>query len=421
MGSLPLAVVADEPKSAIEDVRRLQDIANQKLEMDVRQAFQEADRLAKTDPAKASATLKSALTLVEEEGTVDAQRRESLTRLLRVRMRILEASAKKGSDSAEVDAKAIMKRAEEERRQSEQETIARALQNLRALRLEGRLDEARRLADELAKRYPNQPAVVAASHAATATERAVGHRMQQLNRDRGLAAARRDTDLSATPAVGDVDFPSDWTARTKGRIQASPLTDKEKSILKALDAPVAVAFRGESFENAIKELSARMNQPILLDRIALEEAQVKYDSAITFETPSTGLAARTVLRRMLGDFGLNYVIKNQAIEVTSALRAKNLMVVRSYFIGDLLNNPSLATILGPGNIPYPTTWWTPAAVTQALTNQQAEQVVEMIKQSVEPASWGSGGGSILYSAATMSLVVRQSAEVHGMIANGLLR
>src|SRR5262249_54201974 len=132
----------------------------------------------------------------------------------------------------------------------------------------------------------------------------------------------------------------------KTRTTAMPLTEKEKAVLRALDSAVVVNFRAQPFEEAIKQISELIKQPILLDRQALEEAPVKYETPVSLETPPTGLAARTVLRRILGDLGLAYVIKEQAIEVTSALKAKNLMVVRSYPIGDVLPNYGPVTALG---------------------------------------------------------------------------
>ena len=160
--------------------------------------------------------------------------------------------------------------------------------------------------------------------------------------------------------------------------------------MKALDTPVVAKFRSESFENAIKFISDKMKQPILIDRLSLEEAQVKYETPVNLETPANGLTARTLLRRLLGDYGLAYVIKDQALEVTTNLKAKNTMVVRSYFIGDLLNNPSLAASLGQQQLALaiPGVYgWNNPSFNHALVNQQATQIVDMIKESVEPDSW----------------------------------
>jgi hypothetical protein len=68
-----------------------------------------------------------------------------------------------------------------------------------------------------------------------------------------------------------------------------------------------------------------------------------------------------------------------------------------------------------------TAWWMNPAVSQNLYMQQVNLIIDMIKDSVEPDSWRTGGGSISFSAATMSLVIRQSTEVHGILSSGVLR
>ena len=60
---------------------------------------------------------------------------------------------------------------------------------------------------------------------------------------------------------------------------------------------------------------------------------------------------------------------------------------------------------------------------QAQLAQNVGGIVEMIKNSVDPMSWqGQGGqGSIGFNIPTMSLIIRQSAEVHAVLRGGLLR
>ena len=46
--------------------------------------------------------------------------------------------------------------------------------------------------------------------------------------------------------------------------------------------------------------------------------------------------------------------------------------------------------------------------------------MEIVRSSVDPQSWreNGGAGTITYNAAAMSLVIRQSAEVHAQLASG---
>src|SRR5205085_12464958 len=129
---------------------------------------------------------------------------------------------------------------------------------------------------------------------------------------------------------------------------------------------------------------------IILDKNALEEAQITYDTPVTFSL-RTPVATRTALRKVLGDLNLTYVIRDGTIHVTSQSRAKDLMVTRNYYIGDLVLGNSLffpAPHLG-------------ATVDPQLA-QNVQAIIDMLVQSVDPSSWmGKGGlGMIGYNIPT---------------------
>ena len=53
-----------------------------------------------------------------------------------------------------------------------------------------------------------------------------------------------------------------------------------------------------------------------------------------------------------------------------------------------------------------------------------KQLIELIQTSVDPQSWqvNGGGGAITFHAPSMSLVIKQSTEVHALLGSGgLLR
>ena len=55
----------DGDGSMLEQRRRLEDLRAQRMEAEVREALREADRVGRTDPAQAVATLKAALISLE--------------------------------------------------------------------------------------------------------------------------------------------------------------------------------------------------------------------------------------------------------------------------------------------------------------------------------------------------------------------
>lgn len=407
--------LAQEPdgKEYLEQVRRLNEVAAQKLETDVQSALRAADRLRLKEPAKAADELKRALTQVEGDTALSQTRRDGLKRLLQARLRVVEGAApQRENDRAAPAPVPASGQVNRPAALSEPETIRRTLETIRGLQKEGRQDEARRLADDLARRFPSNPAVQATLQTASSGSQLANSRLQRFDMDRRLAATSNDVSRAAQPAAGDVEFPRDWQERLKNRTgSVIPLTDKEKAILKSLNATVAVRFKNTAFEEAIKYLSDQIGQPILIDRTALQEASVNYQTPVTMEIPR--VAARTVLRKLLSEFGLSYIIRDQTIEVTTTLKAKETMVTRTYYLGDLVGIGQFGGLfeLQRGGVLY----------TQQMLAKQVQQIIELIQTSVDPSSWkeNGGNGTIAFNGPTMTLVIKQSAEVHGMIAGYL--
>src|SRR5262249_1808210 len=99
-----------------------------------------------------------------------------------------------------------------------------------------------------------------------------------------------------------------------------------------------------------------------------------------------------------------YIIKEEAIQVTSPQKAKESMVVRAYPVGDLVASTEMQ--FGP-------------FVNQALMLQNVNQLIDLIQSSIDPSSWqiNNGPGTIPFNQATMSLVIKHSAEIHYSPAN----
>jgi len=164
-----------------------------------------------------------------------------------------------------------------------------------------------------------------------------------------------------------------------------------------------VDYNMDTFQSVIDHLSRQMGQEILIDKQSLEEANVTYDTPITlhFNNP---VSARTALKRVLADVGMTYVIRKESIEVTTLARARDMMTVRTYYVGDLMG------VVSP---------LMPAVANDFQMIQAIGNILNQI-QGIEPESWeGKGGtGTVTFDPARMAIVVKQSAEVHYML-NGL--
>lgn len=398
-------VAADAPKgkSKLDQVGRLNEVAAQKIESDVRTALMAAQRTDK--PQQAAERLKQVLARLEDDTTLSKDRRDNLLSMLRARIKTLENSPAQEALN-EKDLQAAIQRLEQKKqdgkKNEEQEKLRRRLNTVLELQKEGKVAEARKAADELAKDYPAEPTVAAAVRNTSALEQLASAKEVRLEKERKTAQALRDVEKSAIPPAGDIEFPKDWKERTKRRkpFDYVPLTAKEQAILRALNSPVSVNFDKERFQDVLEYLSTVMDQPILVDKKALEDANINYETPVSLAV--RGATARTVLKRILGEFGLVYVIQNGTIQVVPAAQAKEIMVARSYYVGDLVN-------FNAGG--------------QLQMAQSVAGIIDTIQNSIDPPSWQANGGpgTIQFHFPTMSLVIRQSAEVHGMISSSLLR
>lgn len=410
---LATTAAAQEPregdKDYLEQVKRLNQIAAQKLETEVRAAVADAQKQAATNPERAVEQLKKVLTTVEASEALTAAKREELKKVLKDRIQIIQAKRAADNKGPVI----IGPRADQVRRNVEQDDINRTLSVIRSLQKEGKVDDANRLAQDLARKYPNNPAARAAGQQAATANQAGNDNSTKQDSGRRYIGAMKDVSSSAAPPKGDVEYPKDWKERTAKRGTGVKLTAKETAILKALNTsfPQREDFKGAKFEDVLKYISDFTNQPLIVDNQALKDAQIEYDTPVNLQIPK-GISVRTILRKLLGEFGLTYVIRDETIQVISQVKAREIMVTRVYYLGDLLEGGfgvnGMAALALPG-------------LKQAQMAQTANQIIEMIQTSVDPESWKDKGGTgtIAFNFATRSLIIRQSAEVHAMLGSGL--
>jgi general secretion pathway protein D len=420
----------------LDQVRRMERVAAQKSEADVRRALREAERLVRTDRAKALDCLKEALARLDDETTLSPQRRESLKRMLSDRIRVTESDSS-GAPSGVTDRVKKLRpdRGSEERRNGiDQEETRQSFKTIQQLQEEGKTEAASREASALARQLPQDTAVQAAERTTRAADQVANARRFHRDYERQLASGFRDIDRSTTLPSGDIDFPKDWKDRTKGRTAAIPLTAKERSILQGLNATISVNFKDSKLEDVIEYLQTYTGQPILLDREGMKDVEISYDTGVTLNVK--GVTVRTLLRKILGDLGMAYVIKDETIQATSAQRARETMAVRRYYVGDLLAGmgalgtlalpqaaPGVAGIVPGGIRNFGALPFAAAANAQSpamQTMQGVKQLIDLIQTSVDPQTWQANGGSgtITFHAPSMSLVIKQSAEVHALLATG---
>jgi hypothetical protein len=238
----------------------------------------------------------------------------------------------------------------------------------------------------------------AAQTAAERTNAAANHLAQdrQLQSERAQRSndALRSVDQTAVVPKSDFELPKNWKARTQKRRGSNdvPLTAKERKILRTLDSTLSVAFRNSRFEDVIQYLQTATGLPIIVLKSAMEDAAVTYDTPVTLQVKN--VSVRSILRKILGDLGLAYVIKDEAVQVVTPQQAREMMVVRVHYIGDLLFGGELARRI------------------------QAAQLIQLITSTIDPQSWEvhGGQGKIYYDDLRRSLVIKQNAELQPVLS-----
>jgi hypothetical protein len=167
----------------------------------------------------------------------------------------------------------------------------------------------------------------------------------------------------------------------------------ETRIEKALEEPTEVEFIDAPLSDVVDFLKTRHKIDIRLHKKALDEAGIATDSAITQNLKNVSL--RSALRILLRDLGLNYVIRDETLSITTNAEAETIMQIRVYPVGDLLDRTDR----------------------DELRLNPASDLIETITSSAAPTSWSEvgGAGGIRYLPVVESLVIRQTSDVHDEI------
>jgi general secretion pathway protein D len=415
-GFFGTAAAPAQPPDLLDRTQRLHEVAARQVEAETRLALKEASRLERSDPAQAAARLKELLPKLESDQVLPAERRATLTRIVKDRIRVAEAgadsAAEQAAQRAEAEARQQAEKVAQEHRAQEAAKVKVALEAITALRKEGKTAEAKKQADELLRAYPDNVTVQVLNNVNVTSGQIADEQALRKDKEQRTVAALRDIDRSAVPPSGDIEFPKDWKEKTAKRKAANALSAAEVKLLRTLDTPIDVKFKASKLQDVVDYLSTFTGQTILLDKNALDEAQVTYETPINF-APRSPVATRTALRATLSSVGLTYVVQGDLIQITTPSRAKDMMVTKNYYLGDL--------VLGLGLVGGAAQYG--VGLDQAQLAQNVGGIVEMIKSTIDPQSWdGKGGaGTIGFNIPTMSLIVRQSAEVHAMIRGGLYK
>jgi hypothetical protein len=359
----------DDP---LERARRLREVEAQRVEKEFKEGREYAYRAVRTNSTRAFDRIQDLLDLLNADKSLTAARRDQLIRTLKRDQIFLRAIVA-------------------DRRTREDDAAA-----ARATRAEARRPDDRRSGDS------RSPADIARARIDSMTNRVADARATRAQSGDRYLGAQTQIDASAKPPAGDYELPADWAEKSKRRSPEQKLTAREKELLQALKKPITADFNADTFSSVLEYLQKATGLTIIVDKQAMDEANVTYDTPVTLRLPK--VATRTVLKRILGDLGLTYVIKEEAIHVTTPARAKEMMVTRTYYVGDLL----------------PLLDFNVSLLDNELRMAEAIRSIIEAVQGIDPQSWqvNNGPGSVFFDRARMTLVIKNSAEFHYMMGGG---
>jgi general secretion pathway protein D len=128
---------------------------------------------------------------------------------------------------------------------------------------------------------------------------------------------------------------SDIRRRRQQELNESRLGPREQEIHKKLANPVDVRFRAAPLATVLENLSRMTEIPIVIDDRALSEVRITRDQAVNLEL-NTPISLRSALQLILGPLDLNYVIRNEVMEITNREAQRSHTYPETYPVGDLV-------------------------------------------------------------------------------------
>jgi general secretion pathway protein D len=375
----------------------LADRATRTVEAEIRMAIKEAQRLASQDPAKATEKLKTIQRKLESDRVLSEERRTQLSRLIADRLRVVAAGP-----VTEEQIPVAPRNVEAERKSAELARLRSNLEDAAALRNSGQNALAEQRFAELLKSFSNDlVAKTEILNQQTISRKAEFDAIRR-DKERGTLSALNSVDRAAVMPTTDVEFPKDWKEKIARRKSDTAPTAEELRILKALNSSLDARFKESRLEDVVDYISTLIGLPIVLDKGALDELQLTYDTPVNFAVKKP-VSARAALRAITRGLGLTYVVREGVVFITSIDRARGYLVTKTYSVGDLVTPIGF---LDPNS--------------EALN---VTLLIDTIVRMVDPESWEYRGGLgiIRYHPPTKSIIVRQSAEIHTMVKGSLYR
>jgi hypothetical protein len=189
-------------------------------------------------------------------------------------------------------------------------------------------------------------------------------------------------------------------------------SESESAIEHKLRMPIGLNIHEVPLKQVIDELRQMTGINIVLDTAALEEGNVNLECPLTLKVDNVSVQSALLL--LVKKMRLAWVIKDEVVQITTAVRCHGPCRTVTYPVADLI------VPIGSGEnelIPFICRKDPEAAKQHTPGCTCEEQLIKLITSTVEPTSWSEmgGKGTIQYFPLGMSIVVHQPADVQEQV------
>ena len=340
----------------LNELKERERIINEQMQTEVSARIQRARGIVDTNPDQAIQMIKHSMQRVREttdmSPEVSQQLYKQLGRVLNQLENQKEEIEQRQRRVAERQATLEAERNVLDKLQAEEENIEQLVDQVRALlQLAERgeyeaYDEARYVSEAIMNLKPGSPPAIASYITSGYAGRLnKAERLWALKAERFMETLYQ-VELSHMPFPDEppILWPpaEEWRALTLRRkkwesVDLHKMSPAEERIQSALGTETEVEFLDTSLTDAMTFLGDQHNIQIILDELALSEEGLQPDEPIT--RTLSGVSLRSALRIILQPLGLQYVIQDEVMKITTVTAANDLEKygsTRVYPVGDLV-------------------------------------------------------------------------------------
>jgi general secretion pathway protein D len=449
-------------------------IAYDRLRSDVMNSIFKAERLREKDPEQALSVLDQALASVENSTVGDEASKNLINSIRRTQTSV---NAYKEQQAPLLNLKrrnaenlSIVESRIETQIRVEQE-LASLVDEFNTLMDQRRYAEAEVIAKQAVELDPQNPVTEVMKWKSRFARRIAFNNQLKDDKEQNFIDVLNDVELSAlnpvhTDPIAYMDA-QDWKELSDRRAQfGGPdnkvRTDVEKKIEQSLSRQISLHFDNAPLTEVMKHIANLMGITVYVDGPALSEVGIEASTPVSIDVD--GIMLKSALNLILKPIELGYNIEDEVLKITNQLRQQGKLLTRSYPVADLVvplsnfqpnmgmmgpyipdltgGGPSGSVIdpgatngfnmgmvpgmmqvpdngtFGQGASPFggtPTTGGTP----QRTTTVNFNELSDLITTTVEPDTWAelNGIGSLMSNESTLSLVIRQTQQVHDEVAD----